>query len=193
VTTILLARHGETDWNRELRFQGRADPPLNEAGRGQARELADRLDGWKIDAVYTSPLLRARETAEIVAERLGLPVRVEPAFCEIDVGSWQGLTRAEVEERDPEAFRSWIHGGAGWADGESYEQMTERFAAGLDRVAAAHPDGTILLVTHGGPLRAAQVYALGCTFEEARRHGPPVHNCSLFELRVGERGFRRLD
>ena len=193
MTTILLARHGETDWNRELRFQGRADPALNELGRRQARELADRLAGLGVDAVYTSPLARARETAEIVAERIGAPVEVDEELSEVDVGEWQGLTRAEIEERFPEAFRRWIAHGPGWEQGETYEQMTERIGRALDRIARRHPRGTVLVVTHGGPVRAAYVLANGCTFEEARRSGPPVHNCGLFELRFGEREFSRID
>ena len=188
-----MARHGQTDWNRQMRFQGRADPPLNEQGREQARQLAERLAGERVDVVYSSPLLRARETAEIVAARLAVEVELDEGFMEIDVGSWQGLTRADLEKRSPDALRSWLNHGPGWEDGESYDELTARIAAALKRIARRRPDQTLLVITHGGPIRAAQVFALGCTFEEARRDGPPVHNCGLFELRVGERTFRRID
>ena len=87
VTTFLLVRHGETDWNRENRFQGHADPPLNDVGRSQARELAETLLGEGASAVYASPLRRARETAEIIAAVLGLDVRLDPRLMEVDVGS----------------------------------------------------------------------------------------------------------
>ncbi len=92
VTELLLARHGETDWNRERRWQGHADPPLNELGRAQARRLAEALAGEQLEAIYASDLRRAHETAEIVGARLGLPVTSDPDLREIDVGSWSGLT-----------------------------------------------------------------------------------------------------
>ncbi|HEU0337127.1 MAG TPA: histidine phosphatase family protein, partial [Gaiellaceae bacterium] len=101
MATVLLARHGETDWNREGRFQGHADPPLNDLGRAQARELADRLAREPLAAVYASPLRRAYETAEIVAATHDLPLRSVAGLREVDVGSWSGLTRSEIEARFP--------------------------------------------------------------------------------------------
>jgi probable phosphoglycerate mutase len=123
VTTILLARHGETDWNRERRWQGRADRPLNDTGRTQARQLAEVLASREIDAVYASDLLRARETAEIVADRLGLPVGLDPGLREVDVGDWAGRLASEIERDDPEGFRRWQEGRQGWRGGESYDEM----------------------------------------------------------------------
>src|SRR5512133_1433936 len=102
MTELLLVRHGETNWNRERRFQGHADPPLNDAGREQARELAETLAGEGIDAIYTSDLQRARETAEILAARFGSEVVALRELREIDVGDWQGLTWPEIEERHPD-------------------------------------------------------------------------------------------
>jgi broad specificity phosphatase PhoE len=90
VTTLLLVRHGETDWNAEGRLQGHTDMPLNDLGRRQARALADELAGDGIEAVYSSDLARASETAEIVAERLGLPVGLDPDLREKDWGTWEG-------------------------------------------------------------------------------------------------------
>src|SRR5262249_5745086 len=107
VTTILLARHGETAWNRDLRWQGHADPPLTDRGRQQARGVSDRLADVRVAAVYSSDLRRALETAAIVAERSCLPVNAVPALREVDVGSWSGLTFDEVEARFPEGFRRW--------------------------------------------------------------------------------------
>src|SRR5438876_6692501 len=91
VTTLILARHGETDWNRDGRFQGHADPPLNDRGREQARSLADALADQPIEAIYSSDLRRAHETAQIVAQRQGLEVLVDPDLRERDVGEWSGL------------------------------------------------------------------------------------------------------
>src|SRR4029453_14296582 len=101
-TTIVPGRHGETDWNRERRFQGHADTPLNDAGRAQAADLADSLTSERLVAVYTSPLRRAYETAALIAIRLGLDVRPLDALREIHVGHWEGLTIEEVRERYPE-------------------------------------------------------------------------------------------
>src|SRR5581483_3361612 len=110
VTTILLARHGETDWNRDQRFQGHGDPPLNDHGREQARNLAVRFaaDPEPLAAIYASTLRRARETAKIVGEHLGLHVETHDGLREVDLGSWSGLTRAEVEHAFPEGFRRWL-------------------------------------------------------------------------------------
>jgi probable phosphoglycerate mutase len=139
-TRILLARHGETEWNRVGRWQGHADQPLNEAGRLQASELAERLAGDGITAVYSSDLARARETADAVADRLGLEVVEDEGLREIDVGSWSGLTRAEVERRFPEGYARWLQGEIGH-DGETREQLTARvdelYAAELARYQGA--------------------------------------------------------
>ena len=121
MTTVYLARHGQSDWNAARRWQGHADRPLTGLGRRQAAELAERLADTPLDAVYSSDLRRARETAEAVATKHGLPLHVLPELREVDVGSWSGLTRLEAEERFPEAFARWRDGGQGWEDGEPYE------------------------------------------------------------------------
>src|SRR5437660_3083754 len=96
VTTLILARHGETDWNRDGRFQGHADPPLNNRGREQAYALADAVADERIEAVYASDLRRAHETAQIVAARKGLDVVIDPDLRERDVGEWSGLTLPQI-------------------------------------------------------------------------------------------------
>jgi probable phosphoglycerate mutase len=193
VTTILLARHGETDWNRENRFQGHADPPLNETGRAQAAELAAALADEPLAAVYSSPLRRAFETAQIAAAPHGLePVSVD-ALREVDVGSWQGLTRAEIEERFPEQFARWLDYEQGWEDGESYDEMGRRVLAALLELAAAHQGERILAVSHGGPVRAAYAVADGITHSEARSRGPVVANAFVAEFAVEDGVWRRVD
>jgi broad specificity phosphatase PhoE len=102
VTTLLLARHGETDWNREHRWQGHAGPPLNDTGRRQALALAQRLP--VVDAVYSSDTERAYETAQIVAEPRGLEVRTDARLREVNFGLWEGLTRGEIDERFGDGF-----------------------------------------------------------------------------------------
>jgi broad specificity phosphatase PhoE len=168
VTELLIARHGETDWNRERRWQGHADPPLNELGRAQAVELAEALAGERLEAIYASDLKRACETAEIVGSRLGIPVTSDPALREIDVGSWSGLTRDELEGRE-------------W-DGETSEAHGERVLAAVRRIVLQHPAGRVLVVTHGGSLR--RVFEAVGEAESLQS----VANCEVFRL-----PYERLD
>jgi uncharacterized phosphatase len=173
VTTILLARHGETDWNRERRWQGWADPPLNDTGRAQARELAEQLRALPFDAVYASDLRRAHETARVVAEPHGVPVVIDPGLREIDVGSWSGLDRAELEARFPHRERP---------DGETREQHADRVLGAVERIAREHPGERILLVTHGGTMRALRSHVGDEPFH-------PIENCGVLELHFRDDGL----
>ncbi|HET6657212.1 MAG TPA: histidine phosphatase family protein [Gaiellaceae bacterium] len=184
MTTVYLARHGESDWNVEQRWQGHADRPLTDRGREQARLLAERLADVKLDAVYASDLRRAWETAEAVAAPRGLDVRKLHELREVDVGSWSGHTRDECEERFPEAFARWQGGGTGWEDGESYEEMGERIVEVIQAIAADHPDGAVLVVSHGGPIRAVHAHALGVDIATHRRTGPVEPNARLSAVSV---------
>jgi broad specificity phosphatase PhoE len=187
VTTILLVRHGETDWNSEGRWQGHADRPLNEAGRAQALALADSLAGRQIDAVYSSDLLRAHATARIVADRVGLPVELDAGLREVDVGEWSGRSRDDLERSDPEGFRRWREGGKGWRGGESYEQMGKRVVAAVLEIARRHPGGTVLVVTHGGSIRACRATAAGVEYAASRVSAiGSTGNCEVVELAVAD-------
>ena len=179
MATILLARHGETDWNAERRWQGHADRPLNARGREQARALADRLDGTPLTVVYSSDLERARETAAVVAERRVIPHEVSRDLREVDVGSWSGMTKSDAEIRDPEGFRRWQNGRPGWTDGESYEEMSERVLGAIRQIAADHPDEPALVVAHAGPIRAVHAAALGLDVHAYRRLRPVEPNARL--------------
>jgi uncharacterized phosphatase len=146
VTRIALVRHGQTDWNRIRRIQGASDIPLNGVGRRQARDAGDKLAGGGWNAVYSSPLSRAAETAEIIAERLGLfePVPV-PGLAERGYGLAEGLTGTEVRERF----------GRGPVPGrESTESVLTRALDALDGLAQRHPDDGIVVVSHGGVIGA---------------------------------------
>lgn len=193
MTEIILARHGETDWNRESRFQGHADPPLNDLGREQASELAKTLTDQDVAAIYSSPLRRALETAQVIAALRGLDAAPVEGLREVDVGSWQGLTRDEVEQRFPEQFRRWLDYGQGWDDGESYEEMGSRATAALLELAADNDEKRIVAVTHGGPIRAVLARASGIDHSEARRRGPVIGNCFVARFAVQDGDFRRLD
>jgi probable phosphoglycerate mutase len=179
VTTILLARHGESDWNRDRRWQGHADRPLTKRGEQQARALATRLADIPLDAIYASDLLRARATADAVARSRGLDVQVVAELREVDVGSWSGLTREDARVRFPEDFARWLEGGQGWHDGESYEAMSERVLAALERIVVEHPDRRVLVVAHGGPIRAIHAAALGMDVHAYRRLRPVEPNARL--------------
>ena len=169
IATILLARHGESDWNRTKQWQGLADRPLTDLGRQQARELAERLRETELEAVYSSDLRRARATAEIVAGTKGLEVVTTPDLREVDVGSWSGLTRTEAEQRFPEGYARWLNGGEGWDDGETYGQMSERVLRAIHRIAKAHEGERVLVVAHGGSIRAVHAAALGVDVHTYRR------------------------
>lgn len=169
MTTILLARHGESDWNRTQRWQGHADRPLTDLGRRQAFDLAERLADTELDAVYSSDLQRARETAEIVARTKGLGVSVRPALREVDVGSWSGLTRTEAQERFPDGYLRWAGGAEGWDDGETYEELSARVVAAVRKIAADHRGERVLVLAHGGSIRAVHAAALGVDVHTYRR------------------------
>jgi broad specificity phosphatase PhoE len=190
VTTVYLARHGESDWNAANRFQGHSDRPLTELGREQAHALAALVATEELDGIYSSPLERALETARIVAARTGLGVTTRDGLREVDTGSWSGLSRAEVKERFPEGFERWISGGAGWDDGESYEEMGERVLAAIREIAVAHPDGRVLVVSHGGPIRAIQAAAHDMDIHEYRRLRPVEPNARLSAVLVDEETIR---
>lgn len=187
-TTIVLARHGETDWNRESRFQGHADVPLNDDGRAQVRALAELLAGEPFTAAYSSPLRRAAESAEILASAFGLSVHPSEALREVDVGSWSGLTVAEVEARYPEGFARWVDWRCeGWDDGEAYADLSRRVVEGLREIAARHPGEHVLVVTHGGPIRAAHATALGLSLDAVRGdRASVVENCATVRIAIRE-------
>jgi probable phosphoglycerate mutase len=173
VTTLLLTRHGETDWNAERRWQGHADVPLNDRGREQAAELAERLVGERLEAIYASDLSRARVTADIVGERLGVPVADDPDLREIDVGPIEGLTAEEAQ-----AFEDW--------QGESKEAHAARILSAIDRIARRHPNGRVLVVTHGGSMRRIHEH-LGLESDG------PFENCAVWGCAHEDGVLRPID
>jgi probable phosphoglycerate mutase len=193
MTELLLVRHGETDWNRDERFQGHADPPLNDTGRAQARALANDLGRERIDAIYTSDLARARETAELIAEGVGVPFILEPRLREVDVGEWQGLRRPEIAERFPDGMRNWHERGHGWERGETYEQLAERVLEAVEWIVNRHPGGRVVVVGHGGTIRVIRAHVDESTVVEHRRVLPAALNCEVFRISAENGTLRRLD
>ncbi len=189
MTELLLIRHAQTDHNLERRYQGHADTPLNPIGREQARRLALRLAHEPVDAVYTSDLPRARQTAEAIAAQLSLPVYPLRGLREIDVGEAVGLTRALLRERFPDLF------GPAWAEarfpqGESHAELSERVSGTVRDIVAAHPRQRIAVITHGGAIRAL-IASLAAIPLDAL-FGLIVTNTSLTRLQATPTGLFRL-
>jgi broad specificity phosphatase PhoE len=187
MTRLVLIRHGETEWNVEGRYQGQADPPLNAKGLSQALELAEKLDGLPLDVVYSSPLLRALETAEILAERQGIALHLEARFMEIHQGDWQTRLRSEIEGLYPELFKSWE--ATPWdvcpPQGETLQQVQERVYEAVDEIVHRHPEERVGIVAHRIPLALIKLrYQEGMERDIVRRmHMPNVY---FEEIEVGK-------
>ncbi|MFF9981983.1 bifunctional RNase H/acid phosphatase [Streptomyces erythrochromogenes] len=172
--TFVLLRHGETALTPQKRFSGSggSDPELSPAGRRQAAAVAEALAArGTVQTVISSPLLRCRETAQAVADRLGLDVTVEQGLREVDFGAWEGLTFAEVRERFPDDLQAWLDSpkAAPTGGGESFAAATRRISATRDRLLAAHAGRTVLLVTHVTPVKILVRLALGAPPESLFR------------------------
>ena len=167
MTHLLLIRHGETDWNREGRFMGRTDLPLNLDGLAQAETAASSLRGQKVEAVYTSDLQRARQTAEIVARAVGAPLLPDARLREIDQGEWEGELFSRIREayadllarRRREPLDTHAPGG------ESIREIQARILPLLDEIARRHPRGRVAIVSHGVTLAVMKVHFLGLAVE----------------------------
>jgi broad specificity phosphatase PhoE len=152
---VLLARHGETNDNLPpLRFQGFTDTPLNDTGRAQAAELAERVTGDGFRSLFASDLMRARETAEIVGLRIGLEPTFDARLREASRGRWEGHRFEEIERSEPELYAAWMRGGADFRfpEGESLLEQQQRVEAAVTDVHAA-ADLPALVVCHGGSIR----------------------------------------
>lgn len=154
VTEVVLIRHGETDMNRELRFQGHVDVALNAIGLEQARRLAARMAGEQADAVYASDLLRAQQTAHPIASTLALQPVPECGLREQSFGRVDGMRVDDIKEQHPEAWEGWLRFEQDYCmpEGESTRQFHGRVMEALQRIVAAHPRQKLVVVTHGGVL-----------------------------------------
>ena len=192
MTTLLLVRHGETDWNRDGRWQGHSDTHLNELGRQQAERLAGELSD--VDVVYSSDLARARETAGILAERLGLEVRLDPRLRERSFGAWEGLTVDEIEAAFQEDHRRWQSGdGPGADDAEAFDAFAARVDSFLQEILPLHPDENVLIVGHGGPIRVIHALASGLDYVRDHRSIPAVANCAVARYAAREGKLAPVD
>lgn len=191
---IIIVRHGETDYNVEKRMQGWLDVPLNENGRMQAIASSKKLTGLHVDAVYSSDLIRARETAKYMAQIVQKEIVVITALRERDMGVFAGWCL----EKDPDPVKEKL-----WAEfsqtfterdlhwnkhnGESIHQMTHRIKNFMDQIHLSHQDQTIMIVTHGGTInRLLEIYDLKSANEGFR----PINNASLLVLHKESTGYR---
>jgi probable phosphoglycerate mutase len=191
VTTFLLVRHAAHDWLGRG-FAGRLpDVHLNAEGRRQAQALVQRLAGERIDAVYSSPQPRTRETAEPLAAARSLPVAIEPAFDEIDFGAWTGLTFEQVRAAGA-AWQGWVdrRGSAQPPGGERFAEVPRRAMAGLQRLVCEHPDGQVLVVSHGDVIKSVVASALGLSLDHLERFD--IAPVSVSVLAMGE-GWARVE
>lgn len=173
VTTLVLLRHGATAHTAEKRFSGglaSANPGLSETGRLQVSAAAEWLAQRDIDAVVSSPVRRASESAALACARWGLTWTEEPDLAEMEFGDWDGLTFSEVGERHPEQLRSWL-GSVEVAPpgGESFRDVERRVEAGLGRVLAEHHGRTVVAVSHVTPIKIVVAHALGAPLDALYR------------------------
>ena len=161
MTQLYLIRHGRTAWNNADRLQGWADEPLDDVGLAQAAALAEYLRDTAFSAIYSSPLLRASQTAAAIGQAQGLPVTLDARLRERNVGDWTGLTLEQARAQAPERFEGVDWRQAGAPGGDSQAALTERVAAALEDILTAHPESVVAVVSHGGALSAGLAYLLG--------------------------------
>jgi 2,3-bisphosphoglycerate-dependent phosphoglycerate mutase len=182
-SNIILIRHGETAWNAERRLQGHLDIPLNPEGERQAALLAAALAHEPIDLVVSSDLARARQTAQAVADALGLPVEADARLRERCYGGFEGLLYSEIEARFPAQFAAWQARDVdaelppGKNAGETFRAFYARATSAILAWGAANPGKTLALVAHGGVLECAYRLALGLPLETPRNF--KVFNASI--------------
>ena len=193
MTELVLIRHGETDMNRELRFQGHVNAPLNAIGLEQARRLAKRMTGEKADAVYVSDLLRARQTAEPIAGELSLQPVPESGLREQSFGRVDGMRVDDIQRDHPEAWAGWLRFEEDFAmpDGESTRAFHARVMESVQRVVAAHSDQRVVVVTHGGVLDMIYRTARSLGLNGPRQSDIP--NAGFNRIRVRDGGIDILD
>ncbi len=169
---VLLVRHGETSWNQENRWQGQADTPLSQTGYDQARQLARRFqhEGRLVQAIYTSDLRRARDTAGVLGQALGLRPTEATAWREMDIGTWSGLTTAEVAARHAEEWERLRQGeDLPRGGGETFAQFQGRLVQSSQQFIRDHRGEQIIVVTHGGAVRAFLLHCRGLTMSQFGR------------------------
>ena len=190
-TTLLLCRHGQSEWNAQGRVQGQAPEAggLTGQGRWEAQQLGRRLQGMGVTALYASDLLRARETAQIVGAVLGLPLRPDPRWREIDLGVWQGMRPEDVDAqwpttqiRDLDLPRGEI--------GETFAALSARTLAAIEDLHARHQGQTVAIICHGGNVRAALLATPAPVDDGPDPRRMPIPNTSVTVVQVNSAGMQ---
>ena len=165
--TLLIVRHGETEWNAEGRIQGHTDIGLSERGAEQARSLAGRLANLHIDAAYSSDLKRTSETAKLALGDRDIVLNETPLLREYNKGAFEGMTLTEIKAQFPEEYPRYLEKDLDYAPkgGETARDVSARMAGIISKIKSDHLDETVLVVSHGGVLRAAMVSLLGMPLE----------------------------
>jgi broad specificity phosphatase PhoE len=177
---LLLARHGQSTWNAERRFQGATDIALSALGRAQATALGQALAAYRVSAAYVSPYRRARETAEIALLDRPVPLAAMDELRELSLGDWEGCTVDEVRGREGDPYRAWLLAPHDCPppNGEPLDAVYRRVQSAVERIRAAHRDDEdVLVVAHGGVISVYACVLLGCTFNSLWRLR--VDNASL--------------
>jgi broad specificity phosphatase PhoE len=185
LTRFILVRHGQTEWNRVERFRGRADLSLDETGRRQAEAAALRLKGEKIAAIYSSPLKRTIETADILASQLKLLVQPFEGLLDIDFGSWQGLSPKEAAQQDSQLYQKWLERPheVRFPQGESLDIVRRRVVSGVEDVASKHNDQAVVLVSHKVVCQVLMCAMIGLDNSHFWQVRQDVNAINIFELR----------
>lgn len=185
-TELILIRHGETDWNRELRFQGHIDVPLNDLGHEQARRLGLRLVGEPVRHLLSSDLMRAQQTAAPAAQQLGLEIVTSAGLREQHFGIVEGMSAEEIQGLHPRAWEDWLQFREDHAmpEGESPRQFHARIIEALGGIAAAHAGQGVLVVTHGGVLDMVWRTARGLGLNGPRQSEIP--NAGYNRIRIAD-------
>lgn len=193
MTTLYLIRHGETDWNRAGLYQGTTDTPLNAAGRAQAEALAQRLAGVRLDAAYTSPLRRARDTAAAVLRGRAAPLHEMPELRELCYGLWQGRGSAPAGRCSPglEWRWRWDPWSVRFPGGETLDEVRDRARVAVETMLRAHPGGSVLVSGHGHLNRVLLTHALGWPRARFWEIDQPNGCCEV--LQWNGSGFTRME
>lgn len=181
---LLLVRHGETDWNRERRSLGRSDIPLNQVGTEQAKRVAQALSDEKPAAIYSSPLSRALETAQAIAQHHGLAVVVEPGLAEMDAGELDGLLFQDMREKYAELLNRWATDAeeVRFPGGENLKEVQQRAWAVIERIHRDHRDASVVVVSHNFTILTILCKAIGLSLSQFRRMRSSLAGVSVVDL-----------
>ncbi len=180
---LILVRHGQTEWNKQIRFQGIADIPLDDEGMRQAEFLSQRIASWPPDVIYTSPLNRAKSTAQIISRQFDIQPIIVPELIEVNFGIWEGVSIPQLEHDDPEAITRWK------ADpffnvpegGESWPEICERLSRAMNAIISAGHE-RVIVVAHGGVMRVLIAMILG--IDPHKAWNVEASNCGMTGIEI---------